>query len=146
MFVSSQPSYLTSNKRTKFRTHVLVKRIKKFFYEKKFSYDPKKRKQGNRGDMRKIHVTRQLFEASGRVPNFRSVSYFVWPGGVTQIHTYTLIQVKLGISSTGCSPHADFDNFTSFLRVNILICILECRNMSGESLELVYLWIIILSF
>ena len=24
-----------------------------------------KRKQGNRGNMRKIHVTRQLFEASG---------------------------------------------------------------------------------
>ena len=23
------------------------------------------------------------------VPNFRSVSFFVWPGGVTQIHTYT---------------------------------------------------------
>ena len=43
---------------------------KKFFYEKKFSYDPKKRKQGNRGDMRKIHVTRQLFEASGRHGDF----------------------------------------------------------------------------
>ena len=47
------------------------------------------------------------------VPNFRSVSFFVWPGGVTHIHTYintyTHIQVKIGISSTGCSPHVDFD-------------------------------------
>ena len=63
--------------------------------------------------MRKIHVTQQFFVASGRhgdffektkksvfkrsmrvcVPNFRSVSFFVWPAGVTQIntkiHTYT---------------------------------------------------------
>ena len=80
--------------------------------------------------MRKIHMTRQFFEASGRhedffekqktrfqirsmgvcVPNFRSASFFVWPGDVTQINTYTNIQVKLGISSTGCSPHVDFDN------------------------------------
>ena len=54
--------------------------------------------------MRKIHVTRQFYEASGRhedlieknpfldkvnrgnVPNFRSVSFFVWPGDVTQIN------------------------------------------------------------
>ena len=47
------------------------------------------------------------------VPNVRSVSFFVWPGGVTQINTYinkyTHIQVKLGISSTGCSPHVDFE-------------------------------------
>ena len=82
--------------------------------------------------MQKINVTRQFFQASGRhgdvfqkkisfqirsmgvcVPNFRSVSFFVWPGGVTQINTYinkyTHIQVKLGISSTGCSPHVDFE-------------------------------------
>ena len=56
--------------------------------------------------MRKIHVTRQFVEASGRhgdlieknpfldkvngsnVPNFRSVSFFVWPGDVTQINKY----------------------------------------------------------
>ena len=46
------------------------------------------------------------------VPNFRSVSFFVWPGGVKQINEqiYTHIQVSLGISSTGCSPHGDFDN------------------------------------
>ena len=43
------------------------------------------------------------------VPNFRSVSFFVWSGDVTQIHTQTNMQVKLGISSTGCSPHVDFD-------------------------------------
>ena len=40
------------------------------------------------------------------VLNFRSVSIFVWPGGLTQINT----QVKLGISSTGCSPYLDFDD------------------------------------
>ena len=28
------------------------------------------RKQGNRGDLRKIHVTRQFFEASGRYGDF----------------------------------------------------------------------------
>ena len=48
------------------------------------------------------------------VQNFSSVSFFVWPGHVTQLntqtHKYTHIQVKLGISSTGCSPHDDFDN------------------------------------
>ena len=55
------------------------------------------------------------------VPNFRSVSFYVWPGGVTQINTYIHtkvpvsperfnIQVKVGISSTECSPHVDFDN------------------------------------
>ena len=50
------------------------------------------------------------------VPNFRSVSFFVWPVDVTQINTYTKIhkytniQVKLGMSSTGCSPHVDFEN------------------------------------
>ena len=56
--------------------------------------------------MRKFHVTRQFFEASGRhgdffektkkkqfldkvydmgvcVPNFKYVSFLVWPGGVT---------------------------------------------------------------
>ena len=59
--------------------------------------------------MRKIHVTRQFFEASGRhgdliektknpfldkvngsmCANFRSVSFFVWPGDVIHIHKYT---------------------------------------------------------
>ena len=43
------------------------------------------------------------------VPNFRSVSFFVWPGDMTHINTYTNIRVNLRISSTGCSPHADFD-------------------------------------
>ena len=79
--------------------------------------------------MRKIHVTRQFFGPSIRhgdlfektknpfldkvcicmrvcVPNFRSVSFFVWPGGVTEIHKYIH---ALGISSTGGSPHVDFD-------------------------------------
>ena len=62
--------------------------------------------------MRKIHVTQQLFENSGShddliekikyshseirsmgvcVPNFRSVSFFVWPEDVTHIHKYTNI-------------------------------------------------------
>ena len=43
------------------------------------------------------------------VPNFRSVSFFVWPGDVTNINAYTNIRVNLRISSTGCSPHVDFD-------------------------------------
>ena len=72
--------------------------------------------------MRKIDVTRQFFEASGLqghffekqnknsfldmswgvcAPNFRSVSFFVWPGGATHINTYTHILVKKGVSSTG---------------------------------------------
>ena len=61
--------------------------------------------------MRKIHMTRQFFEAIDRhgdffqknkkktfldkvhgmgvcVPNFSSVSFFVWPGGVTQLNKY----------------------------------------------------------
>ena len=33
------------------------------------------------------------------MPNFRSVSLLVWPGGVTQLHTYTNIRVNLRISS-----------------------------------------------
>ena len=45
--------------------------------------------------------------------NFRSVSFFVWPGDMTQInkyiHKYTNIHVKLGISLISCSPHVDFD-------------------------------------
>ena len=56
--------------------------------------------------MWKIHVTRHFFEACGRrgdyfektknpfldkvngsiLPNFRSISFFVWPGGVTHIN------------------------------------------------------------
>ena len=79
--------------------------------------------------MRKIHVTRQFFEASGRhgdfferpknpfsdkvngsmCAKFLVCIVFLWPGGVTQIHKYTHIQVKLGISSAGCSPPVDFD-------------------------------------
>ena len=44
------------------------------------------------------------------LPNFRSVLLFVWPGDtITQINKYTHTQVKLRISSTGCSPNVDFD-------------------------------------
>ena len=49
------------------------------------------------------------------LPNFRSVSFFVWPGDVAQINTYTNIQVKLGISSTSCSPHVDFENLNAII-------------------------------
>ena len=55
------------------------------------------------------------------VPNFRLVSFFVWPRDVTQINTYTNIQVKLGISSTSCSPHVDFDNYSSNLQIFVYI-------------------------
>ena len=50
------------------------------------------------------------------VPNFRSVSFFVWPGDVTYINkytntkNYTNIPLNLRISSTGCSPDVDFEN------------------------------------
>ena len=82
--------------------------------------------------MRKIHITRQFFEATGPqghffektktrfqvwssgvcVPNFRSVSFFVVPKRRRtdrQNHKPTYLQVKIGRSSTGCSPHVDFD-------------------------------------
>ena len=63
------------------------------------------KKQGNRGDMRKIHVTRQFFEASGRHGDLIEKTQnpfldkvngsmwaefqvcIVWLGDVTQIHT-----------------------------------------------------------
>ena len=50
-----------------------------------------------------------------RVPNIRSVLFFVWPGDVAQINTYTNIQVKLGISWTSCSPHVDFENLNAII-------------------------------
>ena len=79
--------------------------------------------------MRKIHVTRQFFEASGRhgdliektknrfldkVNGSMCVKFqvcFVWPGDVTQIHTYTQINtckseirniLDLLLASHGC--------------------------------------------
>ena len=82
--------------------------------------------------MRQIHVNRQFFEASGTqghffekkkqnirfwiwsrgmcVPTFRSVSFSVRPGGPVQTDGPTHLQGIIGISSTGCSPHVDFDN------------------------------------
>ena len=74
--------------------------------------------------MRKIHLTWQCFKASGRhgdliekkqktrfqirsmgvyVPNFRSVSFFVWSGDVTQINKYIHKYTHI------CSPHVDFE-------------------------------------
>ena len=60
-------------------------------------------------------MTRQFFESSGHQGNFkekfldmvRSLSFFVRPGGVTQIHTdqRTYIRVNKGISLIGCPPH-----------------------------------------
>ena len=89
------------------------------------------KKQGNRGDMRKIHVTRlaalrvtfskkqkQLFLdivwGSVCVPNFRSLSFSVWPGAPIQIDRPTYLQAKIEISLTGCSPHVDFDKMKRF--------------------------------
>ena len=62
------------------------------------------------------------------VPNSRSVLYFVWPGIVTQITTYTHMQEKLGISSTSCSPHVDFDQ--SFFLVIYLCKKIKCQSHS----------------
>ena len=70
------------------------------------------------------------------VANFRSVAFFVWPAGVTQILEYYSMHkyineyikhvlVKIGISSTSCSPHVDFDNlmipllYTTFLSFSL---------------------------
>ena len=87
--------------------------------------------QGNRGDMRKIHVTRQFFEVSGLhgdlIEKLKSPFLDKVNGSMCAefqvcivfsaarrcdthklLHTYTHIQVKLGISSTDCSPHVDF--------------------------------------
>ena len=44
---------------------------------------------------------------------FQACIVFGLAKGVAQINTYTNIQVKLGISSTGCSPHVDFDILTA---------------------------------
>ena len=78
--------------------------------------------------MRKIHVTREFFEASGPQGHFfeKTKTPFldkVYGSMRTKFqvcivfrlarrrdpNTYTHIQVKIGISSTGCSPHVDFD-------------------------------------
>ena len=71
--------------------------------------------------MRKIHVTRQLFEASGRHGDliektknpFLDKIFVAKKRGTdrqTNRHTEPHIQVNLRISSTGCSPHVDFEN------------------------------------
>ena len=85
--------------------------------------------------MRKIHVTRPFFEASGPQAHFfdkakKKTFLDMVKGSVgikfqicinfrlarrsrtAHIHKPTDIisQVKLGISSTGCSPHVDFEN------------------------------------
>ena len=43
------------------------------------------------------------------VPNFRSVSFFVWPVGSEKTNPQTHSQVKIDEFSTGFSPHVDFD-------------------------------------
>ena len=80
--------------------------------------------------MRKIHVTLQFFEASGPQGNFFEKTkktvfryalgecgyqisglylFSLWPKGVVQTNRPTYLHMKIGISSTGCSPHVDFD-------------------------------------
>ena len=81
--------------------------------------------------MRKIHVTRQFFEASrpqrhffektiknvfryglGSVcTKFQVCIFFRCGQKAPYIHTnrHTYLQVKMGISSTSCSPYVDFD-------------------------------------
>ena len=79
--------------------------------------------------MRKIHVTRQFFEASGPqgdffekksfyiwfrrgcLPNARSLQFFVWSGGDTQTNKHLtdkyIYSIKIGISPIGCAPQGD---------------------------------------
>ena len=84
--------------------------------------------------MRKIHVTRQFFEVSGRQENFFDKTKNTFLDEVNAsicakyqvcivfrlarrrdrnkyIHEYTNKQVKLGIFSTSCSPHVDFEKY-----------------------------------
>ena len=91
--------------------------------------------------MRKIHVTRRFFEASGRHGDLieKTKNPFLDKGIGSmcakfqvcivvsvvrrhethkQIHKHTHIQVNLRISSTGCSPHVDFD-YLSPLRAEV---------------------------
>ena len=56
------------------------------------------------------HTHKNILFRGVFVSNFGSLSFFVWLGGMTHINKYTHIQVKVGISSTGCSPHVDFEN------------------------------------
>ena len=83
--------------------------------------------------MPKIHMTRQFIEGSGRQGDFFQKTkkpfldkvngsmcaefqvYIVFRLARWRdtIHTFTCIQVKLGIFSTGCSPHVDFDTSRS---------------------------------
>ena len=83
--------------------------------------------------MPKIHITRQFIEGRGRQGDFFQKTkkpfldkvngsmcaefqvYIVFRLARRRdtIHTFTCIQVKLGIFSTGCSPHVDFDTSRS---------------------------------
>ena len=53
--------------------------------------------------------------------------FFGWPGGVTQINKYTdrytHVQVKIEISSIGCSPPMGFKNILPLFLVKILIVV-----------------------
>ena len=51
----------------------------------------------------------QVWSRGVYVLNYRSISFFVWSGGLVQINKPTY-PVKIKISSTGCSLHVDFDN------------------------------------
>ena len=83
--------------------------------------------------MWKIQVIRQFFEASGHqvhffekktknpfldmvkgivCTKFQVCIFFRWGRKAPYKHTnrQAYLQLKIGISSTGCSPHVDFDN------------------------------------
>ena len=96
---------------------------------KKVKSKKKLDRQGNIRDMGKIPMTRYFFEASGRqgnfyekkqknyfwiwsrglcVQNFKSLSFFVWPGGSVQTNIYTS-ELKKTPSENKCQ--GDFDGF-----------------------------------
>ena len=83
--------------------------------------------------MRKIHMTRKFFEASGRHgdliektknPFFDKVNgsmcakfqvcivFRLARGRDRRSHRHTSIQIKIGMFLTGCSPHMDFDKIS----------------------------------
>ena len=53
----------------------------------------------------------QIWSRGEGVPNFRSGSFFVVAERIHKTDRPTYLRVKIGISSTSCLPHVDFDIF-----------------------------------
>ena len=73
------------------------------------------------------------------VPNFRSVSFFVWPGGVTQLHTHMYIQVNLGISYDRLLASRGFWHLVNLEFSNILFCVEYAQSAFVFFLYIIYI-------